>query len=96
MISSQSAKCLLSSVRFFGGKWTGRVLLRTFSKVLGPVDFVGRCPIFFWNSACCSENVGEGAGPAEEGRDEEERGAGSEAAGVATLGVDEKAPVFGG
>ena len=35
--------CLLSSLRLFGGRKVGLVLLRTFWNVEGPADRVGRC-----------------------------------------------------
>jgi hypothetical protein len=42
IIASQSARCLLSSSLFFGGRKVGLVLLMTFSNADGPTDFVMR------------------------------------------------------
>lgn len=44
IMAFQSLRCLSSSVRGFGGRKEGRVLLTTLSRILGPaVDLVGRC-----------------------------------------------------
>lgn len=60
----QSAMCFSSSWRGLGGKNVGRVLLRTFSNVLGPAERVGLWTNGFWGG--CRSDCGADD---DEGRD---------------------------
>lgn len=60
-MACQSAICLSSSCRLFGGRNDGLVLLRTFSRALGPTERVGR-----WRGPFCEVRGDFGASGSDE------------------------------